>query len=121
MHFHHKMETFDYFYLSFTNFTIQIFLQRLITGNKYEKRKPLHLHPLCFTQVLPQLVECAANTGVARSMRIQDWAWLLPLPTNLDTSMYDTNCGKCVWPLPVLHNCKAVVHRCTVTENILQI
>lgn len=39
-------------------------------------------------QVLPPSVACAVSTGVVRSMRIQDLAWLSPLHMSLDISMF---------------------------------
>lgn len=36
-------------------------------------------------------MECAANTEVAPSTRIRDWAWLSPLLTSPDTSTCITN------------------------------
>lgn len=50
------------------------------------------LPPLLSVQVLPPSVACAVSTGVAPSMRTQDWAWLSPSLTSLDTSMFCKNC-----------------------------
>lgn len=43
---------------------------------------------LLYLQVLPPSVACAVSTGVVRSMRIQDLAWLSPLHMSLDISMF---------------------------------
>lgn len=43
---------------------------------------------LSLLQVLPPSVACAVSTGVVRSMRIQDLAWLSPLHMSLDISMF---------------------------------
>lgn len=43
---------------------------------------------LSLLQVLRPSVACAVSTGVVRSMRIQDLAWLSPLHMSLDISMF---------------------------------
>lgn len=65
-------------------------------------------------QVLPPSVECAASTGVVPSMRTQDWAWLSPSLTSLDTSTFNKNCitanlitDTASGSLSVFHRCKA--------------
>lgn len=48
---------------------------------------------LLYLQVLPPSVACAVSTGVVRSTRIQDLAWLSPLHMSLDISMFRRNCS----------------------------